>query len=445
MSIAGLPPGTYELRAELPSFKPHVRRSLQLTIAQALVLNLTLEVGGLSEEVTVTGDTSLVNTSSAELSYLVGIGSNRAAAAERPELHRPRAAAAGRARVSTSRRRFGRRARPRDERQRAGSALERLPARRHAAERLHQRPGGQRGRHGARHRDHSRVPRRIERLQRRVRTQLRRPDQRADEVGGQHDRRQPSTPTTATTRSTRATTSMPASSPTSTATSSAPRSAARSPGIGAFFFLGYEALIERLGRTVSTVVPDDNARTGHPAERPGGGQSRGGAVPRRVSRAPTARRSARGSRRSRSRSNQRLDEHFAQGRLDYNLGSGNQFFARYTLDDTDQFLPTDYPQFPRNFISRNQFFTGGVPAHPLAEHAEHRAHRLQPDPHRPERRRRTPRSRCAPFVADARQHGRHRHRRPAALRPAELRQPAARAERVQRRRTTWCTRAGGTC
>ena len=29
-----------------------------------------------------------------------------------------------------------------------------------------------------------------------------------------------------------------------------------------FFFLGYEALIERLGRSVSTVVPDDAARQG---------------------------------------------------------------------------------------------------------------------------------------------------------------------------------------
>ena len=33
-------------------------------------------------------------------------------------------------------------------------------------------------------------------------------------------------------------------------------------------------------------------------------------------------------------------------------------FGRYTLDDTSQFLPTDYPQFPREFFSRNQFFTG---------------------------------------------------------------------------------------
>ena len=70
--IAGLAPGAYELRAELAGFKPYVRRDLQLTISQAMVVNLTLEVGGLSEEVTVAGDASVVNTSTAELSYLVG-------------------------------------------------------------------------------------------------------------------------------------------------------------------------------------------------------------------------------------------------------------------------------------------------------------------------------------------------------------------------------------
>ena len=56
--------------------------------------------------------------------------------------------------------------------------------------------------------------------------------------------------------------------------------------------------------------------------------------------------------------NQTVDQHFLQGRFDYHLGTNNQFFARYTLDDADQFLPTDYPQFPRTFLSRNQFFTG---------------------------------------------------------------------------------------
>jgi hypothetical protein len=54
---------------------------------------------------------------------------------------------------------------------------------------------------------------------------------------------------------------------------------------------------------------------------------------------------------------QRIDQNFAQGRIDYNLSPSSQAFARYTLDDADQSLPTDYPQFPRAFVSRNQFFT----------------------------------------------------------------------------------------
>jgi hypothetical protein len=123
-----------------------------------------------------------------------------------------------------------------------------------------------------------------------------------------------------------------------------------------FFFVGYEALVERLGRTISTVVPDDNARAGilpsgpvgvHEAVRPyleafprangpliGGGLAQF-SFPFR----------------------QTLTEHFVQGRVDRHLGDGDQLFARYTLDDADQYLPTDFPQFPRSFVSRNQFFT----------------------------------------------------------------------------------------
>jgi len=128
-----------------------------------------------------------------------------------------------------------------------------------------------------------------------------------------------------------------------------------------FFFLGYEALIERLGRTVSTFVPDDNARLGI---LPTGQVGVNAAVAPYLEEYPRANGPSLGQGISAFTFpfNQRLDEHFAQGRIDDNLGGGNQFFARYTFDDTDQLLPTDYPQFPRNFISRNQFFT-----------AEHRA------------------------------------------------------------------------
>ena len=46
-----------------------------------------------------------------------------------------------------------------------------------------------------------------------------------------------------------------------------------------------------------------------------------------------------------------------QARIDANLSPTTQFFTRYTLDDADQRLPLDYPQFPRAFRSRNQYAT----------------------------------------------------------------------------------------
>ena len=132
----------------------------------------------------------------------------------------------------------------------------------------------------------------------------------------------------------------------------------------AFFFLGYEALRERLGKTISTVVPDDNARLGilpdpanagrtitvpvDPAVRPyldeyppANGPSLGGGLAEFT-----------------FPFNHTIDQHFVQGRVDYQLSPAHQFFGRYTFDDADQNLPTDYPQFPRTFRSRNQFFTG---------------------------------------------------------------------------------------
>ena len=353
--IPGLPPGTYELRAELPTFKPHVRRDIQLTVAQALVLNITLEIGGLSEEVTVVGQTSLINTSSAELSYLVGSeaieqlplngrnytdlallqpgvlayphrdggsvvahGQGMSVNGQDPRsnvylldgtlqndfTNGPAGSAAGTALGTETIREF------------------RVESNAYSAE-FGRNSGGQINvltKSGANTLDGSTYAfHRNDALDaRNYFDSGEQPDFRRNQFG---------------------------------ATVGGPLARDR-----AFFFLGYEALIERLGRTISTVVPDDNARQGilptgtvaiHPAVAPylaeyprANGPSLGQGLAAYT-----------------FPFNQRLDEHFAQGRVDYNLGSGGQFFARYTLDDTDQFLPTDYPQFPRNFISRNQFFT----------------------------------------------------------------------------------------
>jgi hypothetical protein len=124
-----------------------------------------------------------------------------------------------------------------------------------------------------------------------------------------------------------------------------------------FFFFGYEALIERLGRSIATVVPDAAARQGI---LPSGTVGVNAAVAPYLAEFPLANGPSLGQGLAAYTFpfDQRLDEHFGQGRVDHNLGDGHQLFARYTIDNTDQFLPTDYPQFPRNFISRNQFFTG---------------------------------------------------------------------------------------
>jgi hypothetical protein len=124
-----------------------------------------------------------------------------------------------------------------------------------------------------------------------------------------------------------------------------------------FFFLNYEALIERLGRTISTVVPDDNARLGI---LPGGAVGVNPAVAPWLAEFPRANGPVLGQGLAvyDFPFAQTLDEHFVQGRIDLNASDRRQLFARYTFDDANQYLPTDYPQFPREFLSRNQFFTG---------------------------------------------------------------------------------------
>jgi hypothetical protein len=66
-----LPVGPYELTAELPGFKQQVRRGINLVVGQQAVVNLTLEVGGVAEQVTVTEEVALVNTTLSSTSGLI--------------------------------------------------------------------------------------------------------------------------------------------------------------------------------------------------------------------------------------------------------------------------------------------------------------------------------------------------------------------------------------
>jgi len=66
-----LPPGPYELRAELPGFATVVRSGLTLTIGQEATINLQLDLASVQETVTVTGESPLVETSNSTLGTTV--------------------------------------------------------------------------------------------------------------------------------------------------------------------------------------------------------------------------------------------------------------------------------------------------------------------------------------------------------------------------------------
>src|SRR5687768_3662906 len=144
-----------------------------------------------------------------------------------------------------------------------------------------------------------------------------------------------------------------------------------------FFFGGYEALRENLGRTVRTVTPDLDARAGIVTRcniTPASGQAcpEANIVRTTVGVSPVVQpfldefplpnlgpsRVVGNLAAHTFGFDQTLRQNFFSGRVDYNRSERDQFFARYTIDDAEQLLPTDFPQFPRAFFSRNQFFTG---------------------------------------------------------------------------------------
>ncbi|HEU0121280.1 MAG TPA: TonB-dependent receptor [Bryobacteraceae bacterium] len=130
-----------------------------------------------------------------------------------------------------------------------------------------------------------------------------------------------------------------------------------------FFFFTYEGLRDRLGRTIVSAVPDDNARRGILPDPANPGQTL--TVPVNAAVQPFLNEMPRANGNSRGGGladyifgfAQSINQHFVQGRYDRNFGNSGQFFTRYTFDDAVQNLPTDFPQFPRQFLSKNQFVT----------------------------------------------------------------------------------------
>jgi carboxypeptidase family protein len=69
--IAGVPPGTYDLKAELSGFAPAEVKGLTLTIGAEVASNLTLQLEGMQESLTVTGQSPVVETTKTDVSGIV--------------------------------------------------------------------------------------------------------------------------------------------------------------------------------------------------------------------------------------------------------------------------------------------------------------------------------------------------------------------------------------
>src|SRR6266851_3115055 len=70
-SIPSLPVGPYEVTAEKMGFRREVRRGIDLAVAQEAQINLTLQVGSIDQQVTVTDAAPLVNTTLSSTSGLI--------------------------------------------------------------------------------------------------------------------------------------------------------------------------------------------------------------------------------------------------------------------------------------------------------------------------------------------------------------------------------------
>ena len=361
-ALAALPPGSYEIRAELAGFRPLVRSGLTLAVAQAAVIDLTMTVGGIAEQVTVIAEAPAVNTRTGELSYLVDARTieelplNGRNFTDLALLQPSVVAYPHRDGGSVVAHGLGMSVNGQDPRSNvylldgtllndmtngpagsaAGTALGmetvqefRVETNAYSAE-FGRMSGGQinvltkagtndvRGSAYEFHRNDALDAKNYFDV-------AGKPPFTRNQFGG------------------------------------AVGGPLRTDRL--FYFVGFEGLRENLGRTITSNVPDDNARLGLLPDPANTGDllhvGVDPAVAPYLAEYPRANGPDLGGGTAiyTFQFDQTLDQNFGQGRIDYNVGPGSQIFGRYTIDDAEQYLPTDYPQFPRYFVSRNQFFT----------------------------------------------------------------------------------------
>ena len=70
-TLGQLPAGKYQLSASVPGFKQFLQTGITVLVAQTLRIDIVLEVGNITETVTVNADAPLLRTESGELSHNV--------------------------------------------------------------------------------------------------------------------------------------------------------------------------------------------------------------------------------------------------------------------------------------------------------------------------------------------------------------------------------------
>ncbi len=71
--LNALPVGTYDLRAELAGFTPYERKGLIVNVGQTIDVNVDMTVAGVSESVSVTAESPLIQTSSSSVGGVVDV------------------------------------------------------------------------------------------------------------------------------------------------------------------------------------------------------------------------------------------------------------------------------------------------------------------------------------------------------------------------------------
>jgi Carboxypeptidase regulatory-like domain/TonB dependent receptor-like, beta-barrel len=70
-TLAQMPVGSYELTAELPGFKRYIQQGIRVPVAQTLRIDVSLQVGANTEEITVNADAPLLSTESGSISHTI--------------------------------------------------------------------------------------------------------------------------------------------------------------------------------------------------------------------------------------------------------------------------------------------------------------------------------------------------------------------------------------